>query len=101
MGIYFLTVFGEFPVGFFSIGIYRFTVHKGKLELFIFEGLLEISFQGYRALRRDWEEPRESFYWSAHFSFSSSQVLREVPYDPRLLMLFFGEVGPGCVRSKL
>ena len=45
----------------------------------------------YRSLVRDWEEPRASFFWSAHFSFSSADVLREVPYDPRLLMLFFGE----------
>ena len=45
----------------------------------------------YRSLARDWDEPRASFFWSAHFSFSSADILREVPYDPRLLMLFFGE----------
>ena len=69
-------------------------VHPPQREtrFFDFERSRLSIFQGYRALRRDWEEPRESFYWSAHFSFSSSRVLREVPYDPRLLMLFFGEV---------
>lgn len=76
-----------------DLGIfYWFTRHNGKLDFFDFERSRLSIFQGYRALRRDWEEPRESFYWSAHFSFSSSRVLREVPYDPRLLMLFFGEV---------
>ncbi|CAJ1421387.1 unnamed protein product [Effrenium voratum] len=45
----------------------------------------------YRSLTQDWQEPQSSFFWSAHFSFSSSQVLAEVPYDPQLLMLFFGE----------
>eukprot|EP00434_Breviolum_minutum_P032014 symbB.v1.2.028313.t2/scaffold2956.1/size66508/2 len=45
----------------------------------------------YRSLRHDWDEPRKSYFWSAHFSFSSSECLKEVPYDPRLLMLFFGE----------
>ncbi|CAE7540873.1 gnt1 [Symbiodinium natans] len=45
----------------------------------------------YRSLVRDWDEPRASFFWSAHFSFSSADVIREVPYDPRLRMLFFGE----------
>ena len=45
----------------------------------------------YRSLLHDWDKPRTSFFWSAHFSFSSAEVLKEVPYDPRLLMLFFGE----------
>eukprot|EP00913_Durusdinium_trenchii_P032774 g30680.t1 len=45
----------------------------------------------YRSLAKDWLEPRESHFWSAHFSFSSAKVLKEVPYDPSLLMLFFGE----------
>ena len=46
----------------------------------------------YRALQKNWDEPRPSFFWSAHFSFSLAvSFLQEVPYDPRLLMLFFGE----------
>lgn len=45
----------------------------------------------YRSLRRDLEEPCHTFFWSAHFSFSSSDVVREVPYDPQLQMLFYGE----------
>lgn len=45
----------------------------------------------YRTLQEDWDHPQRSFYWSAHFSFSSAEVLQEVPYDPQLLMLFYGE----------
>lgn len=37
------------------------------------------------------ENPRPNPFWSGHFSFSSSQILREVPYDPQCLMLLFGE----------
>ncbi|CAE8680522.1 unnamed protein product, partial [Polarella glacialis] len=45
----------------------------------------------YRTLNQDWPQPQQSFFWSAHFSFSSSEILRDVPYDPQLLMLFYGE----------
>lgn len=45
----------------------------------------------YRTLQSDWLHPQKSFFWSAHFSFSSSAVLREVPYDPVMQMLFYGE----------
>merc|ERR1719487_2798837 len=45
----------------------------------------------YRTLKSDWPHPQRSWFWSAHFSFSSSRVLMEVPYDPHLLMLFYGE----------
>lgn len=45
----------------------------------------------YRTLNKDWATPHRSFFWSAHFSFSSAEMLREVPYDPQLLMLFYGE----------
>lgn len=45
----------------------------------------------YRSLRADWLAPQRSFFWSAHFSFSSAEMLREVPYDPQLPMLFYGE----------
>lgn len=34
---------------------------------------------------------RKHFFWGAQFSFSSADVLCEVPYDPQLKMLFFGE----------
>jgi len=45
----------------------------------------------YRTLKNDWDTPHRSFFWSAHFAFSSAAVLREVPYDPQLQMLFYGE----------
>jgi len=51
-------------------------------------GLLKINC---RALVRGGSQPRRSVYWSAHFSFSSAQLLQEVPYDPHLPMLFIGE----------
>eukprot|EP00913_Durusdinium_trenchii_P020549 g19302.t1 len=34
---------------------------------------------------------RKHYFWGAQFSFSSADVLCEVPYDPQLQMLFFGE----------
>ena len=38
--------------------------------------------------------PPRSLFWAAGFSFSSSEVLREVPYDPDLAFVFFGEGVP-------
>lgn len=32
-----------------------------------------------------------SLFWAAGFSFSSSQMIEQVPYDPHLPFLFFGE----------
>lgn len=36
-------------------------------------------------------EPRPSFFWVSGYSFSSSAMLTEVPYDPHLQYIFFGE----------
>lgn len=44
-----------------------------------------------RPLKDKLENPRRNPFWSGHFSFSSSKVLKEVPYDPQCLMLLFGE----------
>ena len=37
------------------------------------------------------DAPIASKLWAAGFSFSTANVLREVPYDPNLKHLFFGE----------
>eukprot|EP00435_Cladocopium_sp_Y103_P034315 s3216_g8.t2 len=44
-----------------------------------------------RELKAPLDEPRKHYFWGAQFSFSSADVLCEVPYDPQLQMLFFGE----------
>jgi len=44
-----------------------------------------------RELKQHWPEPTPSLFWSGQFHFSSAQVLKEVPYDPQLQMMFFGE----------
>jgi hypothetical protein len=36
-------------------------------------------------------EPQESIGWSGCFSFSSSQIIKDAPYDPYTPFLFFGE----------
>jgi len=36
-------------------------------------------------------EPTKSFGWSGCFSFSSSQLILDAPYDPKTPFLFFGE----------
>ncbi|CAK0865415.1 unnamed protein product [Prorocentrum cordatum] len=45
----------------------------------------------YRTLKAQWPAPQPALFWSAHFSFSSSELLAQVPYDPQLPMLFYGE----------
>lgn len=42
-------------------------------------------------LRSNWSFPRKHVFWSGHFSFSSSRVLLEVPFDPQLPMAHFPE----------
>ena len=42
-------------------------------------------------LRSNWSVPRQHVFWSGHFSFSSSKVLLEVPFDPQLPMAHFPE----------
>ena len=37
------------------------------------------------------DEPMESIGWSACYSFSSSQLIKDAPYDPYTPFLFFGE----------
>ena len=44
-----------------------------------------------RELKSPLQEPTKHYFWGAQFSFSSADVLCEVPYDPQLQMLFFGE----------
>jgi len=44
-----------------------------------------------KLLCRQFPRPIRGFFWVAGFSFSSSLVIREVPYDPHLPFLFFGE----------
>lgn len=42
--------------------------------------------------------PPPSAFWAAGFSFSSAQLVAEVPYDPHLPFLFFGEEVTVAVR---
>lgn len=44
-----------------------------------------------RTLQRRPERPVLSLFWAAGFAFSRAAVIREVPYDPDLPFLFFGE----------
>lgn len=44
-----------------------------------------------RELKAPLDQPRKHYFWGAQFSFSTAEVLCEVPYDPQLQMLFFGE----------
>ena len=44
-----------------------------------------------RMLRQRPSAPVPGLFWAAGFSFSYSSLLREVPYDPGLKFLFFGE----------
>ena len=44
-----------------------------------------------RSVRSELEHPVPTALWAAGFSFSSSSLLLEVPYDPLLTDLFFGE----------
>jgi len=43
-------------------------------------------------------DPIPSFFWVSGFSFSSAAVILEVPYDPHLPFLFFGEESSMIVR---
>lgn len=40
---------------------------------------------------KDMIPPIKSVFWAAGFSFSSSEIIKQVPYDPYLEYLFFGE----------
>ncbi|CAE7042262.1 gnt1, partial [Symbiodinium sp. CCMP2456] len=51
-----------------------------------------------RELKAPLSEPTKHYFWGAQFSFSSAEVLCEVPYDPQLQMLFFGEEISMAVR---
>lgn len=42
--------------------------------------------------------PVPSLFWAAGFAFSSSDVIKDAPYDPSLQFLFFGEEGSMSAR---
>eukprot|EP00026_Physarum_polycephalum_P004577 Phypoly_transcript_04599.p1 GENE.Phypoly_transcript_04599~~Phypoly_transcript_04599.p1 ORF type:complete len:339 (+),score=34.76 Phypoly_transcript_04599:1063-2079(+) len=44
-----------------------------------------------KLLKQCLKEPKPSCFWVSGFAFSSSKVIQEVPYDPHLHYLFFGE----------
>jgi [Skp1-protein]-hydroxyproline N-acetylglucosaminyltransferase len=52
------------------------------------DGMLRLA--GKRLTKRP-DAPLPTAFWVAGFSFSRSEVIREVPYDPHLPFLFFGE----------
>ena len=43
------------------------------------------------SLHTNIQTPRSSLFWASGFSFSKSLLLQEIPYDPNLSHLFFGE----------
>ena len=45
-----------------------------------------------REVPRDVEGPVDGLFWAAGFSFSRAEFIQDVPYDPALKYLFFGEV---------
>lgn len=51
-----------------------------------------------KQLASEHARPLPSLFWAAGFSFSSTLVTREVPYDPNLQYLFFGEEPSMAVR---
>lgn len=44
-----------------------------------------------RSCREDFATPPPALFWTARFAFSTGQVVEEVPYDPHLEYVFFGE----------
>eukprot|EP00743_Colponemidia_sp_Colp-15_P002204 GILK01002390.1.p1 GENE.GILK01002390.1~~GILK01002390.1.p1 ORF type:complete len:261 (+),score=43.21 GILK01002390.1:483-1265(+) len=59
------------------------------------DGMLRISGKLLASIQR---EPIHSLFWASGFSFSDSRVIQEVPYDPFLKFLFFGEEMSMAVR---
>eukprot|EP01102_Stenamoeba_stenopodia_P022765 TRINITY_DN9615_c0_g1_i1.p1 TRINITY_DN9615_c0_g1~~TRINITY_DN9615_c0_g1_i1.p1 ORF type:complete len:391 (-),score=43.52 TRINITY_DN9615_c0_g1_i1:44-1216(-) len=51
-----------------------------------------------KLVKDPFEKPHISPFWAAGFNFSFAKVLREVPYDPTLDFLFFGEECSMIVR---
>eukprot|EP00434_Breviolum_minutum_P030572 symbB.v1.2.027034.t1/scaffold2746.1/size71737/3 len=44
-----------------------------------------------RSCRKDFESPPPALFWTARFAFSRGEVVQDVPYDPHLEYVFFGE----------
>jgi [Skp1-protein]-hydroxyproline N-acetylglucosaminyltransferase len=44
-----------------------------------------------KLLNKTFDKPIPAYFWVSGFAFSSAEVIREVPYDPHLPFLFFGE----------
>ncbi|KAL6068253.1 Glucose N-acetyltransferase 1 [Balamuthia mandrillaris] len=51
-----------------------------------------------RLLSGGFAKPLPCLFWVSGFSFSSAQMLKEVPYDPHLPFVFFGEESSMSVR---
>jgi len=51
-----------------------------------------------KLLRHAPNKPIPTFFWASGFSFSSAKIISEVPYDPHLSYLFFGEESSMTVR---
>lgn len=51
-----------------------------------------------KILAQNSTKPPESLFWAGGFSFSSSRVITEVPYDETLRFLFFGEEASMAAR---
>ncbi|RLN58603.1 hypothetical protein BBJ28_00009104 [Nothophytophthora sp. Chile5] len=54
--------------------------------------------QSSKTLAQKAKEPLPSLLWAAGFAFSSSDVIKEVPYDATLQFLFFGEEASMAAR---
>lgn len=43
-------------------------------------------------MKKRFDQPIPSLFWAAGFSFSHASLVEDVPYDPYMKYLFFGEV---------
>jgi len=51
-----------------------------------------------KLLLKCYDQPLPSLFWVSGFSFSRASIIKEVPYDPHLPFLFFGEESSMVVR---
>eukprot|EP00439_Symbiodinium_sp_Y106_P047909 s4539_g6.t1 len=88
------TPYSEIPKGNVPVSM-KLNCLQNCANTFDSDGILLIKA---RELKAPLPEPTKHYFWGAQFSFSSAEVLCEVPYDPQLQMLFFGEEISMAVR---
>ena len=83
---------------YISMEIHHFFMGKSTMSMAIFNSKLLVITRGYqlrihepRLKILDIPRRRKHYFWGAQFSFSSADVLCEVPYDPQLQMSLSSE----------